>query len=370
MLMLINFIKFAGWDIVFNFNLLKRQGNNWDPTNAKIFLDFAVEHNISIEGFHIGNEVNAYPGNGYMIIDPKTLVNDLNILRNVLSTYPMYKESRVLGPEVTRFNKRSASDYLSGFLKAGGCDVVNEVTFHHYYISGYTAKVEEFTNVSVLDCLMEAFVKGKNIMKEHSCYSSFRMTETSSAFGGGTEGMSDRYMAGFLWLDKLGQSALNGVTVVHRQTFYGGHYGLFSIRNKQPTPDYYLSLLFKRLVEGPVFKVISPATQLRVYCNCARVGLYNPGAIVVYYLNLAKKPCKLNLAQFADHVKDVYSLTPEKGDLAARRVLLNGKKLNMIGDAVPPTPPLKVAGDVQVEGRSFGFIVVPDANQNLCKKYF
>ena len=61
------------------------------------------------------------------------------------------------------------------------------------------------------------------------------ITETGSAWGGGAPGLSDRYLAGFLWLDKLGMAARHGVSLVVRQSLYGGHYALLD-PDMRPNP--------------------------------------------------------------------------------------------------------------------------------------
>lgn len=57
-------------------------------------------------------------------------------------------------------------------------------------------------------------------------YSRILLGETSSAFGGGAPGLSDRFVDTFLWLDKLGISARLGVSVIIRQTLLEKHYSL------------------------------------------------------------------------------------------------------------------------------------------------
>lgn len=59
--------------------------------------------------------------------------------------------------------------------------------------------------------------------------------ETSSAYGGGAPGLSDRFVASFNWLDKLGLSAKLGVDVVVRQSIVGGDYALLDERY-EPNP--------------------------------------------------------------------------------------------------------------------------------------
>ena len=50
--------------------------------------------------------------------------------------------------------------------------------------------------------------------------------ESGSAYGGGAPNMSDAFVGGFLWLDKLGVAAVGGVDVVARETLYQSCYAL------------------------------------------------------------------------------------------------------------------------------------------------
>lgn len=52
--------------------------------------------------------------------------------------------------------------------------------------------------------------------------------ETSSCYNQGAPGFTDRFIATFLWLDKLGLGAKLGLDVIVRQTIWGYNYPLLS----------------------------------------------------------------------------------------------------------------------------------------------
>lgn len=360
------------WHIMFDFNLFKWKhwpDGPWDPRNAEVLLSYSSDHGINISAFQLGNEPNSFYHNFNLSVPPSSLVTDLAVLRHSLDSFPAYRGKPIYGPDVTSVGRhKGAYKYMKEFLSVGGYQVVNAACWHHYYINGRTATVDQFLDSKVLDSFKEDLMDMKDLVRDHNL--PLRLTETSSCFGGGAPGLSDRYIAGFMWLDKLGLSALANVSAVFRQTFFHGNYALIS-PSLDPNPDYWLSVIFKRLVLGPVLN-ISPALKdpnLRVYANCARRDVYNypAGSLVVYYLNVGISDLYLTLG-YEGLTHDLFMLTPGDNDgMTSRFVKLNGKVISMSGSVLPELAPLSLKGRIKVTARSFGFIVIPQAQMLVCQ---
>ena len=76
---------------------------------------------------------------------------------------------------------------------------LNLFIFFRYYVNGRTATVDDFTSAEVLDYLPQQI----HIINETMAKAGYHgypmwLGETSSAYGGGAPGLSDRYVAGFL----------------------------------------------------------------------------------------------------------------------------------------------------------------------------
>ena len=70
-----------------------------------------------------------------------------------------------------------------------------------YYINGRTARVEDMMSRDVLDSLIEALTKLQDAVAAAGRASTpVWLGETSSCWGGGAPGLSDRYVAGFMWV--------------------------------------------------------------------------------------------------------------------------------------------------------------------------
>ena len=82
--------------------------------------------------------------------------------------------------------------------------MLDALTWHHYYLNGHTATLQDFLDPQPLDNLPKMFKTVQRFLNKRKIQKHLWLGETSSAYGGGAHGLSDRYVGGFLWLDKLG----------------------------------------------------------------------------------------------------------------------------------------------------------------------
>jgi len=205
--------------------------------------------------------------------------------------------------------------------------------------------------------------------------------ETSDTYNGGTPNVSDRFVSGFLWLDKLGLSARLGVNVVMRQVLYPANYGLLG-KDLNPNPDYWLTFVHKTLVGTRVFEVAASTTQpppasTRVFVQCTRASSqYKVGAVSAFVLNISPNVTSSIVFKTAELVRgniDIYLLQPGKGEgmgsVLSQQMLCNGVLLEMPDDnSMPALVPLTQSAlqPVNIPPLSLAFLVFPDANVHAC----
>ncbi|XP_023108746.1 heparanase isoform X2 [Felis catus] len=178
------------------------------------------------------------------------------------------------------------------------------------------------------------------------------------------------------WLDKLGLSARMGIEVVMRQVLFGaGNYHLVD-QNFEPLPDYWLSLLFKKLVGTNVLRasVKGPdSRKLRVYLHCTNINhpRYKEGDLTLYALNLHNVTKRLQLPyHLFDKQVDKYVVKPLGPDgLLSKSVQLNGQTLKMVDDHTLPAlteKPLRPGSTLGLPAFSYGFFVIRNAKVTAC----
>ncbi|XP_069557112.1 heparanase isoform X2 [Brachyistius frenatus] len=371
-----SFANCSGFDLIFGLNaLLRTADNSWNSSNAGSLLKYCESRRYQMS-WELGNEPNSYEKKAGVRVDGYQLGLDFTHLRKMMSQSKLYRGAGLYGPDVGQ-PKDHRTDILQGFLQSGA-DAVDAYTWHHYYVNGRDTSLEDFLDPEVLDTLAlktnEVLEKVKLVSPEKPVW----LGETSSAYGGGAVGLSDTFVAGFMWLDKLGLAARLGLDVVMRQVLVGsGSYHLVD-DNLDPLPDYWLSVLYKRLVGPEVLKVeafsdFGRSKRVRLYLHCANKRSYSGGAVVLISMNLSKKPARISVpALVSGSTVEAFVLQsdrPGEEGLYSRSVKLNGDALKMVDDKTLPAlgglrlPPSE---HLQLPAFSLAFFVLVDARAAAC----
>ncbi|XP_042567373.1 heparanase-like [Cyprinus carpio] len=346
--------------------------------NAELLLKYC-ESRQYVMSWELGNEPNSYEKKAGIRVDGYQLGQDFVHLHQILQQSAVYNSTGLYGPDVSQ-PRDHRRDLLTGFLETGA-KAITACTWHHYYVNGRDTSLEDFLDPEVLDTLATKINEVLEIVESASPGKKVWLGETSSAYGGGAVGLSDTFVAGFMWLDKLGLAAKLGLDVVIRQVLIGsGTYHLVD-DNLDPLPDYWLSLLYKRLVGPEVLKAevnmnSGPKKPIRVYLHCTnrKSTHYRPGAVTLFALNLNKNEVTVILPDhMANSTIEAFVLqSAEAGEqsLYSRSVKLNGQVLRMVDDRTLPLlkgRELPPGEHIKLPGFSFAFYVLIEAQAAVCK---
>jgi heparanase len=305
----------------------------------------------------------------------------------------------LMGPDAWE-NDLSPSYYTTMLDAANGS--MHAVTLHDYADDCCVATGGAVLNMSCLDALVDNARWVSNIS-----LGGFGVPvwngEMALHSSSGLDGLTNTFVSSLFYGNALGAYASEGVALVSRQTLQGGDYELVNKSTLVPNPDYYVLLLWRRLVGRQVLKVGGAASSaldavVRGYAFCALDQSGGAGAAVAVLVNFG-------LAELADvsvewpagtggSTVDVYQLTgvdgyageeeEEGGPRPAApatassaswpmntlyRAALNGAPLDFApGGPVPSlAPATQAAGDaVSLPPLSLTFVVRQDAGAGDC----
>merc|ERR1711971_547031 len=96
-------------------------------------------------------------------------------------------------------------------------------------------------------------------------------------------------------MDQLGSLAVAGVKVFCRQTLEATK-GYPLLENYVPLPDYWIALLWRRLMGTKVLSTDSSSRSVRVYSHCAKEG-----GVALAWLNIGERSASLKLDETLQH---------------------------------------------------------------------
>jgi heparanase len=345
------FVKRNSLRLVFTLNAGPSSRNpdgSWNPENAEALLAHAAKKGQAVSLWELGNELNLY-WFGYGIskrVSAGQYGKDLLRARELVRKYQpgsMFAGQGsafwpVLGEPLQLFFG-TAETYLG---KSG--PLYDLVSWHYYpqqsrrgAIASRRAHPARLLDPAMLD---EAAHWAKYVSGLRDRYAPGKplwLGETGNAQYGGEPGVSDVYIGGLWWLDELGLLARLGYRVVVRQTLCGSNYGMIDEAGLEPRPDYWNSLVWKKLMGRRVFEAKvegEGGEQVRVYAHGAKDG----GGTSVLVINLHReRNAVVSLPGMKGKDYTVYAMNAP--DVLGGDVLLNGKRLAL--DSTGRIPELK-----------------------------
>lgn len=353
---LLNFTERNGLDLIFGLNVkLRDRHGNWDPKNANMILDRLKNHrNVH---WALGNEPNRFNKYGKKAeVSSKQLVRDFKTLRKLFINKT---GGKILGPDISRPNKKSLA-YFKEFLVHDA--PIDAYTYHLYDMHMARATPQTFLNPIFLDKLREEMLWITNLTKATK---EIWVGEAGSASGGGAPNLSDRFISGFFYLGKLGLASELCHKVFIRQSFYGGYYGMLDPITHDPLPDYWSSLLFKRLISTVVLSIEGDNKDpyFRMHAYCSKTSAED---VVVMFININQNTSKTVRMEGQSGNSELYILT-NQNDLQSRDVYLNGELLKLKDNyIVPDIKPLLSKHPIDIPPLSYGFVVLKDILLQEC----
>jgi heparanase 1 len=346
----------------------------WRPDNARNLLEYSAAHHHRVAVWELGNEVHAYPLFHRLQISPTRYAADLATARALVDE--VHGGGLLAGPSSAYWPEMGeVIDFLAPMLAAGGGRQLDILSWHYYPQQSLRCPL---ANLRAEPGLLLHPHRLNDIGRWLSALAAARdrarpglrlwLGETGNAQCGGEPGVSDRFEGGFWWLDELGQTARAGQEVVIRQTLSGSNYGLIDDETLEPNPDYWSSLLWRRLIGTGVLAVtvLAGDANLRVYAHCAQA---RPGDVALVLINLDRdRAAEVVTGVEADGV-ELYQLSAPQP--ASHQVWLNGQLLAPREDGTPPqTLPVALpsvgGARIRVAAQSYAFAVLRGANARAC----
>ena len=356
------FAQEAGLELVFTLNAgrgPRDSRDRWKVENARELMDYSVEKGYKVVAWGFGNEPNFFPFAHGLWISVEQFTDEYTILKNVLDK--VIPEAQLLGPACAFWPVvGELLPVFPRFLERAG-HLLDVVTWHYYPqqsrrspIVTRKASPTRMLSPNFLDETSRWSTWVESHRNNDAPQAEIWLEETGNAQCGGETGLSDRFVAGFWWLDLLGRLARSGQKVIMRQNLSGADYSLVNDAALEPNPDYWNSFLWNQLMGREVLDVqlSEQRSDLRVYAHRSRKAV--PGGITVLAMNINRQE-SINL-EFDTSSLEIYRCTAD--DWMGKDVMLNGYKLTTRFDgSIPEVEPIILPkGSLDLPPLSYAFI--------------
>ena len=238
-------------------------------------------------------------------MSPNTLGEDAVILNKLLPQYNIGRD--VYGPSYAYIRSVNAA----GFLPVAAAGGVKGFTVHSYPYGGHDCVIDNYLNKSKVTAdlyhnLASVTALAKGIPGADKML--YVLEETAGSSGGGCDNVTNRFVAGFCWINTLMTVGRAGFDRVHRQDIAGWSFA-FGKSNYElvgppgwtngspelltPHPDYFTTLLWRQLVGTRVLSTsvsgsadLLETVEVNFWCSAKGTSPYGTGSVVLVFANL------------------------------------------------------------------------------------
>ena len=298
-----DFVDALGLELVFTLGAgpgPRLHDGRWDESNARTLLTYARDAGHAIALLELGNEPNAFSlihGLGFSRTG-REHASDLRAMRAL--AHELLPDARIGGPASAYWPLLGEPAAVGPDVMAEAGDALDAVSWHYYPmqsrrcpIATRRATLASALSVETLTELDTWADEVGALRDAHAPAAELWLGESGPAQCGGEPGLGQSFAGTFGWLDQLGRLARRGYHAVVRQTLSGSDYGLVDDETLEPRPDYWASLLFRRLMGTRVLAATSDEDGVLAYAHCAREGA---GDVVVLLLNPGDTPGDVTLS--------------------------------------------------------------------------
>lgn len=230
-----------------------------DSKETQKLFSYIAEKGYDTKYVALGNEPNGYILDGLgSYVSSKQYTDDYRNIQNNFSA--QFSGIQFLAPntaffpvvgDVFPFTKRVVGQLRSNL----------DVLSWHYYpqqsnrcvVKTRRAQVDTLLNPQYLDELEDHASYVQEMRNEFSPQAELWLSETGNAQCGGEKGISDSFVSSLWWIDQLALLAQFEHDHVIRQTLTGSDYGMIDNETLQPRPDYWASVLWKKIIGKKVY---------------------------------------------------------------------------------------------------------------------
>lgn len=363
----LDFVKEVGAKLlvsVANSEGVHKEDGIWDDSQARLLFDFSREYGVPIAASEFMNEPNTMVMGGtpenYTIAD---FGRDQDCFYRLIRE--QYPDTLLVGPCACGDQSRelgvgSAFTFPPTTELLNACNEQADVFSYHYYagisergaVMGGHWDAEDALSEAYLNVAASAGDFYAKMRDEYCPGAEMWVTESADAgCGGNTWGST--YLDVIRYADELARFCTITDGVIFHNTLTSSDYGLLDHKDHSPRPNYWLALLWNRLVGTTVYDTGEEIREgAHVYAHSRKDGREGYVYILINNSKTEKTPVEIPVAG------DRYTLSAVS--LRSREIMLNGKTLELNGEyGLPELAPEQVAaGVLELAPATVTFLVI------------